>query len=205
MSGYIRSGRNSPCPVCGRVKDSDCRWRLGEIVLCHSGTDLHIGETITIDGIEWALVNTNGGFSGQAATFIPHDPAKAKQRRQPVPTTANDLISRQSAKVMWADAIAQFYAAFDDAWSVPDFYSLPPDQLKTAYALIINADQMAASLARNLQKVWREHKDLKHLHQLRVQQYIKNIQYQRHDIESFYRNELGTPCPVAVEQTEASR
>ena len=106
---------------------------------------------------------------------------------------------------MWADALQQFFVAYEDAWNVPDFESLPPDELKTAYALITNADQMAASLARNLQKIWREHPDLKHLHQLRVQEYIKNIQYQKYDIESFYRNELGTPCPVAVEQMEASR
>ena len=30
------SGRNNPCPICGRVKDGDCRWNDGGLVLCHT-------------------------------------------------------------------------------------------------------------------------------------------------------------------------
>ena len=65
MSGYIRSGRNSPCPHCGRVKDSDCRWRPGEVILCHTGTDEPRGAVVIIDGAEWAVIRHDGGFSGQ--------------------------------------------------------------------------------------------------------------------------------------------
>ena len=30
------SGRNTPCPMCGRVKDGDCRWNDDGVVLCHT-------------------------------------------------------------------------------------------------------------------------------------------------------------------------
>ena len=30
------SGRNNPCPMCGRVKDGDCRWNDCGLVLCHT-------------------------------------------------------------------------------------------------------------------------------------------------------------------------
>ena len=63
MSG-IRSGRNSPCPHCGRTKDPDCRWRPGEVILCHTGTDEARGAVVTIDGAEWAVIHHDGGFSG---------------------------------------------------------------------------------------------------------------------------------------------
>ena len=104
---------------------------------------------------------------------------------------------------MWADALEQFCAAFDAAWAQPDLYTSSPDQLRNAYAVITNADRSRVTLLQPAKDL-ADHPDLKHLHQLRVEENIKNIKYQRHDIESFYRNELGTPCPVAVEQTEAS-
>ena len=56
MSGYQRSGRNSPCPACGRTKDPDCRWRPGEVILCHTGLDEVPGAVVTIDGAEWAVI-----------------------------------------------------------------------------------------------------------------------------------------------------
>ena len=36
----IRSGKNNPCPVCDRIKDSDCGWFSdGKTVMCHSFVD----------------------------------------------------------------------------------------------------------------------------------------------------------------------
>ncbi|QNI54646.1 hypothetical protein SynBIOSE41_02141 [Synechococcus sp. BIOS-E4-1] len=65
------SGHNQPCPVCSRVKDADCRFN-DEVVLCHTGTDLRPGDTITISGAQWAFIHHKGGFSGMAAVFMPH-------------------------------------------------------------------------------------------------------------------------------------
>lgn len=30
------SGRNSPCPICDRVRDGDYRWNDDRLVLCHT-------------------------------------------------------------------------------------------------------------------------------------------------------------------------
>ena len=65
------SGPKTPCPVCQRTKDADCRFTT-DLILCHTGTDLRPGECITIDGQQWAFIRHNGGFSGQAAVFRPH-------------------------------------------------------------------------------------------------------------------------------------
>lgn len=42
MSQPTRSGKNNPCPVCGRTKDTDCRiYEAGNHVLCHTYQDEH--------------------------------------------------------------------------------------------------------------------------------------------------------------------
>lgn len=35
---FQQSGQDSPCPLCGRTKDADCRWNK-ELVLCHTYID----------------------------------------------------------------------------------------------------------------------------------------------------------------------
>ncbi|MBO8223080.1 hypothetical protein HA142_06095 [Prochlorococcus marinus str. XMU1401] len=73
------SSRKNPCPVCGRNKDSDCRWN-DEVMFCHVGTNfappshLKVGEVLVVNGIEWALVKTDAGHSGRAHVFKPHRP-----------------------------------------------------------------------------------------------------------------------------------
>ena len=63
------SSRKSPCPVCGRTKDPDCRWK-DDVILCHHGTthqpppDLQRGDVISIGGKPWALIRRDGGFDG---------------------------------------------------------------------------------------------------------------------------------------------
>ena len=59
------SGHNQPCPVCSRVKDADCRFN-DEVVLCHTGTDLRPGDTITISVVDGshAAINHSEGSTG---------------------------------------------------------------------------------------------------------------------------------------------
>lgn len=53
------SGRGNPCPVCGRVKDGDCR--IGDsLVFCHTIREGIIGEA---QG-DWRFVQTNQGDHG---------------------------------------------------------------------------------------------------------------------------------------------
>ena len=78
------SKRNNPCPVCGRNKDSDCRWD-DDVILCHNGSNfappeyLKIGDKLTIDGIVWALVKTNSGHTGHCHVFKLHRPFDKKE------------------------------------------------------------------------------------------------------------------------------
>nr|WP_115093531.1 hypothetical protein [Synechococcus sp. UW106] len=198
----MRSSRgNNPCPVCGRTKDTDCRWN-DTTILCHTGTDLRPGDTITIAGIKWAFIHHKGGFSGMAAVFKPHRDRNREEwkrdLRRPTPSSPAQLLAVQQKRTQWLDVLDQFFAAFDAAWNVPDFYSATPDQLKNALTAIDDAQAKAAALAPHLPTIWREHPDLKQLHRLRVEDNLKAIAYMADDARQFKQNELGNPCSVAV-------
>ena len=195
------SGRNNPCPVCGRTKDADCR--LSDItILCHTGTDLRSGDTITIAGIKWAFIHLKGGFSGMAAVFKPHRERNRKEwkrdLRPPTPSSPAQLLAIQQKRTQWLDILDQFFAAFEAAWNVPDFYSATPDQLKKAFTAIEDAQAKAAALAPHLQTIWCEHPDLKQLHRLRIEDNLKAISYMANDVRQFKEQDLGTPCHMAV-------
>ena len=195
------SGRNNPCPVCGRTKDTDCRWNDATL-LCHTGTDLRPGDTLTIGGQKWAFIHHKGGFSGMAAVFKPHRERNREEWKRdlqrPTPNSAAQLLAIQQKRTQWSVVLDQFFAAFDAAWNVPDFYSATPDQLKNAFTAIDDAQAKAAALAPHLQTIWREHPDLKQLHRLRVEDNLKAIAYMADDVRRFIEQDLGTPCPVAV-------
>ena len=190
------SGRNTPCPVCGRTKDADCRWS-DSTILCHTGTDLRPSDTLTIAGQKWAFIRSNGGHSGRAAVFKPHRERSRGEHHQ-TPNTAQELLSRQTKRHQWAEVLAQFFAAFDAAWNVPDFYTATPQQLAAAFSTIDDAQTKAAALTPHLQSIWRDCPDLKQLHKLRVEHCLKTIAHIAEDARQFKQNDLGTPCPAAV-------
>ncbi|PSB32260.1 VapE domain-containing protein [Chlorogloea sp. CCALA 695] len=55
-SSFIRSGRNNACPICGRTKDSDCRWK-DDLVLCHTHI---IDQDINVVGYVYRGVEKTG-------------------------------------------------------------------------------------------------------------------------------------------------
>ena len=195
------SGRNQPCPVCQRTKDSDCRWN-DETILCHTGTDLKSGDTITIGGQEWAFIHHNGGHSNRAAVFKPHRPRSRDQWRRDIqrrtPSSPSELLAIQTKSDEWTSILDQFFLAFDAAWNVADFYDSTPDQLTASFALIDDAQTKAAALAPHLPTIWREHADLKQLHKLRVEEHLKSIALMANDARRFQEHELGVPCRAAV-------
>jgi len=70
---FTYSSPKNPCPVCGRTKDSDCRW---DNKLCHCRTyakeSLGAGEVICgHDGQQWAYLGDSDG--GRWALFKPHE------------------------------------------------------------------------------------------------------------------------------------
>jgi len=72
-----QSSRRTPCPVCNRQKDTDCRWN-DTAIWCHQGQhhgpdpSLRIGDVIDIDGKPWALISREAGYANAAALFKPH-------------------------------------------------------------------------------------------------------------------------------------
>ena len=73
-----------PCPCCGRTRDSDCRWN-DNTILCHQGqshsppSHLKRGDTIDVDGKQWAVIRFDGGFAGRAMVLKP-DRGRARSR-----------------------------------------------------------------------------------------------------------------------------
>ena len=192
------SGHNQPCPVCSRVKDADCRFN-DDVVLCHTGTDLRPGDTITISGAQWAFIHHNGGFSGSAAVFKPHrEKEPSRGQRLQTPNTAQELLSRQTKRSQWAHILDQFHDAFDEAWNIPDLFTCSPNQFQSACAVVSDAQAKAAAIRPHLRTIWRDHHDLEQLHRLRVEAQLKSIAYIAEDLRQFQQNETGLPCPVAV-------
>ena len=125
------SGRNNPCPVCGRTKDTDCRWNDAKI-LCHTGTDLRPGDTLTIARQKWAFIHHKGGFSGMAAVFKPHrernrekwkcdprvfvDHGREMPNGQPALLKRREYLRRDAAEQRWKELLQLGWSAIDPAW-----------------------------------------------------------------------------------------
>ena len=182
------SGRNNPCPVCQRVKDADCRWN-DTTILCHTGTDMRPGDTLTIAGQQWAFIRHDGGFSGSAAVFKPHIPRPASSPSAPIrrPEPFVDGLSR----AQWDYVFNQFHKAFDTAWRLPDLYTCTPSELKDCIAVINEAQQMATAIRQWLSQVWRVFPDLDQCHRQRIDAELRHIAFIAEDLRSFQQNELG--------------
>ena len=180
------SGPKSPCKICGRTKDGDCRSSSG-LILCHTGTDLRPGDTIDIDGQLWAFIRGNGGFSGMAAVFRPHrDRAPLDQR-----SAAKHDAQAKARHAVATFSITRFYEAFQAAWDVPDFHSLATDELAAATRTIELANEIGCDLAANLQRLWRDAPELKDLHRERINGYLKSLKHQVNDLRHFRSYYLG--------------
>jgi hypothetical protein len=69
----IASSKKTPCPVCGRTKDGDCRIGNNGVVLCHKNTEHNVGDIITgVDGRQWAF--TKASKDNRAGVFTLHQP-----------------------------------------------------------------------------------------------------------------------------------
>jgi hypothetical protein len=69
---FTYSSPKNPCPVCGRTKDSDCRWN--EVCHCRTYAKSHLGVGEVIrgnDGQQWAYLGDSDG--GRWAMFKPHE------------------------------------------------------------------------------------------------------------------------------------
>ena len=196
MGRFTQSGRRNACPICGRTKDDDCRWN-DEVILCHTGTDLKPGATVTVGDKEWAFIHHKGGFSGMAAVFHPHRPlerAATKPRR--IIRTKRDQIN----EAQWAEVLRQFHAAADETWNTPEFCSCNPEQLEKVAAVINNAQRKATLLARDIRQVWRDFPALEQQHRLQTESELRDIAQLSEQLRQFKLQELGLPRLAAVDR-----
>ena len=80
MDRWIPSSKRNPCPICGRVKDTDCRIRQDEqMVFCHRGKSqgppegLKVGDTLSdSESRIWAYTGDSRDDSRDGAVFVIH-------------------------------------------------------------------------------------------------------------------------------------
>jgi hypothetical protein len=178
------SGPKTPCPVCQRTKDADCRFTT-DLILCHTGTDLRPGECITIDGQQWAFIRHNGGFSGQAAVFRPH-----REGFKPSGNRNADLDAKARRSIA-SFSLTRFLDRFKQCWDTPDFHTLNAEEFNAAKQLIDDTAAEAVTLSRTLPVLWRQHPELADLYRWRVESCFKNIKAQRDDAQHFASYYLG--------------
>ena len=183
-----RSGRNNACPVCGRVHDQDCAWS-DDVIFCHSGSDLSIGQTIDIDGQPWALVKLNAGFSGNAAVFKPH--TERSTTASASPGNPEQILTRQAKRSISALALERFFNAFNEAWNVLDFHTLSPNELTDGINAITKAHSIGVEMARTAPSIWRSHQDLRDLYRDRFDACQRSINDQFNDLNHFRSHYLG--------------
>lgn len=185
-----KSSRREPCPVCGRSKNSSCRWGEG-VVYCFCGDDHHpplhmrLGETLQISGVSWALVSTQGGFGGNSFVFRPHSGPprpqlpRARQQRQ-----------HQGVQALMAQAMA----SVDAALAVPELVLSTPDELRAAWALIDTAVEQTSALQAALKLLSGQNPELRRYRDL-LQEAGKELAYQRQDALNFRTHYLGEVKP----------
>ena len=94
MERWFQSGKNRPCPICGRTKDADCRIRHdGQMLYCHRGQSHHppeqlrLGDVLTdAEGRDWAYSGESGG-GRDGAIFVIH-----QERDHGLPTCSPPIL-----------------------------------------------------------------------------------------------------------------
>ena len=194
-----KSGRNNPCPSCGRVKDADCRWS-DDVIFCHSGSShgpdqtLRVGDTVIIDSKQWALIKRNGGFDGGAFVFKPH-----QERPDSVSTGINrqDILTKQAKRSIASVSLERFFNAYRRAWDVKDFHILNAHQLSEAIQAIEGAARIGRELSLSVNQIWQQHHDLRDLHKGAFEACLSSINAQVADLAHFRTHYLGE-CPAEV-------
>jgi hypothetical protein len=178
------SSKASPCPICARTKDGDCRWGDSWIA-CHSGAaanHLQIGETIEANGQTWYLSRTGGGHSGMAHVYRLHRPGQFQKGRRG---------SAASTKVL-ASVVAcrQFYAALRPrvhaALRLPHWEYCSPAELR----LVADSFNAAQQLIHHLKRARRIDPALVRLLPIALH-WLKALGYQLTDLRHFQCQQLS--------------
>ena len=187
------SRRGSPCPVCNRQKDNDCRW-TNDAIFCHLGrscgppTHLKLGDTIELKGGKWALVSLSAGYDKNAFLFKPHKDivslnCSKKERAQ----QDFDLSVRVGCCEFYAN---EFVELAQKALDVFDFETADFDELKQSFYFIDTAERKGKELIQELKQLGPREERLKKYLPI-VEDLNKQLYYQKNDSDSFRTNQLG--------------
>ena len=189
------SGKATPCPICRRTADADCRF-TNELVLCHSGAEAHNlrpGDTIEADGCTWYLSRTEGGHSGRAHIYRVH-------RERHLPSRAERKRERHRSSAV-TQALPQLFAAcrqqVQTCYGMPVLISLTPSEIQAELthvkATAANLDALSSALRKA------RHEAPEHARWLQaVEIWRKGVAYQLADLEGFVRSMLGTPTAAQI-------
>jgi hypothetical protein len=187
------SKRGSPCPVCSRERDSDCRWTTDSI-FCHLGsshrppTHLKLGETLQIKGSKWDLVSLSAGFDKSAYLFKPHKEIK------PIPSSLKERKQQDFDYQVRVDCCDYYSKEFVElakkALDVLEFETALPDELKESFHLIYTVERKGKELIKQLQELAPREERLKKYLPI-VKDLNKQLKYQRKDADQFRKNYLG--------------
>ena len=188
-----QSSRRTPCPVCGRDSDGDCRWN-GEVIFCHQGTsftppeDLKVGDVIDVQGTPWALVRIGSGFAATAYQFRPHRDRRVPAHLGKVPPRKPIQLKRELAE--------ETFEAMKAALEVPEFMHSTPDELRESFRLIEHAWDLSKTLVLHLQHCHRREPNPERKARLAKQIELVSkaktqLRYQRRDAQHFCTQYLG--------------
>lgn len=174
------SSRRSPCPVCGRTKDHDCRW-TDSWIACHSGSSLKPGAVIVIAGQQWYLSHHNGGHCKRAALFKPHRQRLHAGRLQP----AVDR-SALSLEAILLKQCAQLRRNVHQVNRLPIWQHCTADD----YLLVHRTFELVSELSDHLNKIAGQSVKLKRLQPM-VNYWVKSVGYAVKDLIQFEASHLG--------------
>ncbi len=192
------SSRRYPCSACGRYTDGKCR-RQADLISCYWGNRFHppaglkLGQVLNLEGRRWAVVYLSGGYAGNSLILIPHvdrqsfRPAQRQQRQREVAVLApvlRELFDKVRTYVHAALAVLELEHA-------------TAEQYRRDQQLLAATRRHLKELLEPLVLARREDPSLGRL-VAAVEHWLRLINYQAADFESFNRWWLGTPSPEAI-------
>ena len=192
-----RSSRHNPCPICGRVKDSDCRWG-DEWIACHSGAkanSLSVSDTIEALGRVWYLSRINGGHSGASHIYKPHRPGQSprQQRRQ--------IRLQATLQPLLKQLFAQCRQQVQTCLAMPELVTLTAPEVAAEHAHATGTLANLDALHRQLLVARRTSAEATRL-LLAIRHWRRLVSYQLEDVNRFPRCQLGTPTQQQISEVE---
>ncbi|MCT0223864.1 hypothetical protein [Synechococcus sp. CS-1328] len=160
---------------------------------CHP-PDLRLGQTVTIEGAIWAVVDLNGGFASNSLVLKPH--VERDSFRPPSPA-----LRRKVATVVEPEfrrLLTRVRRQYRAALAAPDSFWLPPDEIRRHEAI---AAATLITLQRFLRQLNLHRRDVPAVAALvpAMHAWIRQTGFELAAHERFQRITLGTPSTLQIE------